>query len=738
MSIDKHMEHREWTFGALDTLQAFIEDEDFDGDAQAERRAMESKRTELQEGKYRVVFLGAFNVGKSTLINAFLGDEYLPAILEECTTKITHIQRAQEMCIELRVTSPVPEEEVRDIEELLHSSSIEAQVALNELTGALTVTFTKTNPRELLTTLKALVTMNADEDFPRLRGLRGRFDELVIRMPNVLLEEDIALVDSPGVHSISETNKKIAHEIIPQSHLVICMLDSQNAGNEQNRDFIESVVRHRHRKVFFVINKADQLNPEEIDPLGRRGPAKDLMRGLQEVVANPELFFISSLYAMTAAQLAGGRIEMAEVENNQKIRMPFRALQDIYASDNPGARTAEYLLEKSNFPTFRERLLAYLYNENKEGAIVEAVCRFIDGNAYRFARPIEIKLDLARNVPRLDELRRKREQMSAELEKSRTQAIEIEQEFATMSEGGSLHGTTHEGFQKLPDSLLSKAVFEEKVVDPVRKWLDVPENFVSARGEHFKPLQNELEKAIDAVLEDRQTELWLKLSIVENKIRERLQTQQGPEITPKGDALNIERLPLTGFKAGLSASYLGFGLTGAILGAGICATGGAAAMNSPDLSAQLAPYVEQLSTALQQPLLMTEQTGALLGTAIGFLPGAMLGFLLRAVNATPVRKERLKRQIEEKAEAVRQDFVKRLTAAVNGRRDDFSGAIQRAYDKANSDLVRDIRLLREEEDSLRREQEDKIARLEPKLESLKELGAEARRIADLSVAKSAG
>jgi hypothetical protein len=159
------------------------------------------------------------------------------------------------------------------------------------------ITYSGNTSQEVRQSLTALVTMNADEDFPQLQTFRKKFEEIQLEIPSEKLLDDIAFVDSPGVHSISETNSRVAEEIIPRSHLVCCLLDSQSAGNVQDSAFIARIREQRHRKIFFVINKADQLNDDEIDPQGKRGPARDLLRSLDGSVPDPELFFVSSLYA---------------------------------------------------------------------------------------------------------------------------------------------------------------------------------------------------------------------------------------------------------------------------------------------------------------------------------------------------------------------------------------------------------------------------------------------------------
>jgi len=303
MSIKKHQENRLWAFEALTLLEEFTNDPEFEGDKSQEINRIRGKRSELKDGKYRVVFLGEFNVGKTTLINAFFGDTYLPMVLEECTAKVTHVMSGDTMQLILRSQSPIPSETIQVLREFFSYTGIEADISPDTSYNFWVITYKTAYPEDIHRTLSAIVTLTADEEFPKLKILREKVDEVIVVIPEKTFEEDIALVDSPGVHSITETHKKITEDIIPNCHLVICLLDSQSAGNEHNRDFISKLVREYQRKVFFVINKSDQLNPDEIDPQGRRGPAKDLLRCIDGIVDNPEIFFVSALYALYASQL---------------------------------------------------------------------------------------------------------------------------------------------------------------------------------------------------------------------------------------------------------------------------------------------------------------------------------------------------------------------------------------------------------------------------------------------------
>jgi GTPase SAR1 family protein/polyhydroxyalkanoate synthesis regulator phasin len=725
MSIERHIEHRAWAFQALDDLETFLNDLDFEGDVEEEKRVIGRKRKELKDGKYRVVILGEFNVGKSALVNAFLGGEYLPMVLEECTTKITHISKGDEMRVALDLSAPVSDAELRTLSNLLEALGVNATVSVSDAMDHVTVVFSTSQPPDLVRTLRPLVTMSADEDFPQLRTFRNKFDEIFIHLPTDLLEEDVALVDSPGVHSISETNTKIAEEIIPNSHLVICMLDSQNPGTEHNRAFIEKVVKHRHRKLFFVINKADQLNADEIDPRGRRGPAKDLVRSLRDIVDAPEIFFVSALYALVSSQLSRFHLMLPEIDNNNKIKIPWGLQRELMQGDEPTKGLAQYLMEQSNIGALKDRLLGYLYTENREGAILESICRFIDNKAWTYTRPIEVKLEMARDVPRLAELKAKRERISTEQEEIARQADTVGQDFKQMSLGGAVDGRDYAGYEVLLKERLTEAAVQQAILSPAREWLFKDVNFWTAKKGRFAPFGTEVDRLTDAFLQGVCEDLSVELDAVEAAVLKKMGKLCEQLDVVLREPLDAPRTRVGALRARIFASYVGFLLTGAILGA---ATGAASVVGG--VFGQV-PDVDAATHA---------------GIAAGAAIGGVIGLLARTSTSRKVRRGKLMATVNQRVkqallggQAAQKGSVReQILAALDKRRTEFGDFLRRASENAIEALRSRIAEIEAEAEELTRRQQEIISRLGPKIEMLSGLGRKAVETADANAPREAG
>lgn len=718
-SIEQHKANRTWAFDALDVLSRFVSDGDIDGPVDAEKAQIEKNRRNLVEGKYRTLILGAFNVGKSTLVNAYLGDEYLPTILEECTTKLTHVVRGDNMRTVLNMNVPATEDELNALREVHKSLNIFVDVSQER--GRVVLAYPEHNPKSVNGTLKTLITMSSDDDFPSLATLRTKFEELYVYIPNERVAEDISLIDSPGVHSIVHTNNRIAREVVPSSHLVICMLDSQNAGNEQSRDFIASVIQPANRKVFFVINKADHLTDQEIDPTGHRGPGKDLVRSLQGVVRNPEIFFVSSLYALVGEQLASGRITLEEVEAHPKIRIPYSVHRELQATPDPDKATAQYLLARSNFAALRHRILEYLYTENAEGAVVDSVCNFVDETAWKYTRPLEMKLEQAKNIPKLEDLQKSRVRLEQQLSEFRANAQRIKAD----NEAKRRRAT------ELLDDLVEKLAIEDAVLKPIRNWINTGDNFRNAKRQEYKPLAAELERLIGEFLGDVQTRINREIEAMEVTARNDLEKVIGDvNEVERSQPIQLSNTGVVALHAEMGGSYVAYAIAGAVILAAILGGVGFAVVN--DTLLEQLQVAERLNVAMPP----AQQVGAIAGAIVGVVFGAILGLIIRARGADSVRKEKLDRTISEKVEQMlRKDVLNQLRDMVDARTGGFAQKVSAALDRVLSSLQGQINAIDEEAESLRRMQAGVIQRITPKLETLASLSKKAREIMQWGAAK---
>lgn len=173
----------------------------------------------LEEERFHLVVLGEFNHGKTTFVNALLGESVLPMGVTPTTAVIHHIEHGATP----QAIAVSEEGEVREI-------------ALGDLP-------------------QYVVEGGADRDDVRY---------VEVTYPASLLEEGVVLVDTPGVNDLNEQRAEITYGYIPRADAVIFLLDAGQILKESEREFIsEKLLAASRDKLMFVINKVDLLEDDE-------------------------------------------------------------------------------------------------------------------------------------------------------------------------------------------------------------------------------------------------------------------------------------------------------------------------------------------------------------------------------------------------------------------------------------------------------------------------------------------
>jgi len=141
--------------------------------------------------------------------------------------------------------------------------------------------------------------------------------------------------------------------------------------------------------------------------------------------------------------------------------------------------------------------MEYLYHENREGAVIEMACRFLDARVWSYARPVEVKLEMARDVPRLEVLAHRCENLARQREGYQQVAHASASAYEAMSNGGTFEGKDHQAFEAVTDDLFAKPVIDDNVLSPIRQWLFNDTNLKKAKKASYAPLIIEFEKIID-------------------------------------------------------------------------------------------------------------------------------------------------------------------------------------------------------------------------------------------------
>lgn len=173
----------------------------------------------LRENRFNLVVLGAFKRGKSTLINALLGEAVLPTAIVPLTSVVTILGYGEQLNIRVHFQNG----EMR-------------QISKSELVEYITE---KGNPQNR-------------------KGVR----EVEITYPSEYLRDGVRIIDTPGVGSVYSHNTEVAYNYLPQVDAAIFVVTVDPPLSAAEQEFLKDIREYVH-KLFFVLNKIDYVEAAE-------------------------------------------------------------------------------------------------------------------------------------------------------------------------------------------------------------------------------------------------------------------------------------------------------------------------------------------------------------------------------------------------------------------------------------------------------------------------------------------
>lgn len=220
-------------------------------------RKLDEVLLDLQEDLYTVVVVGEFKNGKSTFVNALLGESLLPVDVTPTTAAIHALVWGSERSFEV------------------HKS--DGTVDRSDLQA------------ETLQQYVATADFNPDE-----------VNYLKLYMPAPLLKNKVVLVDTPGVNDLNQHRSNITYEFIPRADVVLFMLDMTAPLKRTEEQFINnSLLEKGLDRLMFVANFADRVDEEEIEEL-----SEFISNRIQHAteIERPRVFPISAREGLEAKQ----------------------------------------------------------------------------------------------------------------------------------------------------------------------------------------------------------------------------------------------------------------------------------------------------------------------------------------------------------------------------------------------------------------------------------------------------
>ncbi|MDO4179451.1 MAG: dynamin family protein [Phascolarctobacterium sp.] len=200
----------------------------------------------INQDNFKVVVIGKFSTGKSTLINALLGEDVLPDSLDPCTAFINEIIYGAKPRATIYFKENIP----ANWQAFVQDESIAAHI--NK--------FASNIPPYVIENLEDLsncVTIPVDEDGVAIE-FEGTdcspFEKAVIEYPCELCKNGVEIIDSPGLDE-SQDRTEIVEKYFKKVDAVIYVMTNIATGGEGDKEIVEKYLTSNDIKnIFFVCN----------------------------------------------------------------------------------------------------------------------------------------------------------------------------------------------------------------------------------------------------------------------------------------------------------------------------------------------------------------------------------------------------------------------------------------------------------------------------------------------------
>lgn len=184
-----------------------------------ERSVVELTR-KLADDRFYLTVVGQFSRGKSTLMNAILGRDYLPSGIVPVTSAVTAVSYGSRERVVLRTAG----------------SNLTSEIGIHELADFITE---RTNP-----------------------GNRNRIEMAEVQVPAEILQRGFFLVDTPGLGSAVRENTATTLNFLPSADAIVFVTSCDAPLTVGELGYLRQC-RSSVRQLFVVVNKMDLVREED-------------------------------------------------------------------------------------------------------------------------------------------------------------------------------------------------------------------------------------------------------------------------------------------------------------------------------------------------------------------------------------------------------------------------------------------------------------------------------------------
>ena len=218
---------------------------------QSEMQQLSKNIDALNRDSFKILVVGEFKRGKSTFINALLGEEVLPAFATPCTAVINEIKYSEQKKAVLHFANPLPS----PLPKL--SPDVEKHIAMHRNDDSIP-------PMEIPVERIEEFVVIPDPGKDQAESIsESPFSLVEIFWPIDLCKNRVEIIDSPGLNEHG-TRTKVTTDYLSQVDAVIFVLSCSALASQSELQVIsDSIIASGHEEIFFVCNRFDEIRDRD-------------------------------------------------------------------------------------------------------------------------------------------------------------------------------------------------------------------------------------------------------------------------------------------------------------------------------------------------------------------------------------------------------------------------------------------------------------------------------------------
>lgn len=260
-----HAEKKQKVTDCLSRAESFLLENGFTEEAGVAHQQSEN----LRKGEFSIAIVGEFSAGKSTFLNALMGEKLLPSFSTETTATINFLRH---------------KEKAQNGEEGCVYYNDGRQLQLEKADAE---------------TISRYVSTNSEEKVAQ------NISKLDLYLDSRFLEGNVTLVDTPGLNGVAEGHREITQEQIEKSSAGIFMFNANQPGSKTDFKFLTELRKHV-KNVILVLNQIDCIKKSEGETVESviASLKENYKKNVEDVTTVPEIMPVAAYLSLIARSSA--------------------------------------------------------------------------------------------------------------------------------------------------------------------------------------------------------------------------------------------------------------------------------------------------------------------------------------------------------------------------------------------------------------------------------------------------